>query len=430
MALLKNYQLLKKRLWLFILIIGAPILLSCLIQINSLPAILRLSPGQNFTVSAYFPLNFITIDKHLENLFPVQSKRLLGKNIILNSRNNQEFDIQIRLFGVIPIKKLHVEIIKPPLVIPGGQAIGVLFSSKGVVIVGDLPLKGVDGRTYYPAREAGIKIGDVLLAINNFPVNRVEEVEFHLKNYRLEEKYLTLTIKRKNKFLLLKIKPVFTSSGGEKRFMLGLYIEDPAAGVGTLTFYDPKSNRFAGLGHRISEFAGRTKIPFQQGEIVMAKISGIKQGIPGQPGEKIGIFNSNADPIGKIEKNCRFGIYGTLYQGIGIKAQPIPTAYGSEVKIGPAQIYTVINGSKIEHFKVEIIRVYRQDKPRDKGMIIKVVDPSLLKLTGGIIQGMSGSPIIQNGKFVGAVTHVLVNDPTKGYGVLAEWMINEINKTG
>jgi stage IV sporulation protein B len=210
--------------------------------------------------------------------------------------------------------------------------------------------------------------------------------------------------------------------------MLGIYIEDPAAGVGTLTCYNPISKRFAGLGHRIAEFAGKKGIPFEQGEIVLAKISGLRVGTPGQPGEKIGIFNSLVNPLGKIEKNSRFGIYGRLYGDVYSTELPIPAAYGSQIKVGPAQIYTVIHGTKIEHFNVEITKVYHQDTPRDKGMVIKVIDPLLLKLTGGIIQGMSGSPIIQDGRFVGAVTHVLVNDPTKGYGVLAEWMINEMNK--
>lgn len=408
---------------------------SCVMQIYNLPQILRLSPGQRFTLSVYFPLNFYTIRKHLEANFPVESVKLLpllANNLIVNSPDNEEFDIQLRILGAIPVKRLHVEIAKPAMVVPGGQAIGVLFSSKGVVVIGHISIKGTDQRIYHPARDAGLKIGDILLAINNTPVNRVDEVEEQLKNFRPEYKFLKLSILRHHKLMTLKIKPAYCAPNGMMpRYMLGIYIEDPAAGVGTLTCYDPVSKNFAGLGHRIAEFAGKKGIPFDQGEIVLAKISGVRIGIPGQPGEKIGVFNSLANPLGKIEKNSRFGIYGHLYETVNNNTESaIPAAYRSQITVGPAQIYTVVDGTKIEHFKVEILKVYRQDAPRDKGMVLKVVDPMLLKLTGGIIQGMSGSPIIQNGRLVGAVTHVLVNDPTKGYGVLAEWMIQEMNRAG
>jgi stage IV sporulation protein B len=425
--LLKKIAIFHKKILVLGFVIGLAIFFtgSCVLQIYNLPQILRLSPGQKITLSAYFPLSFYAIHHHLGAHFPVTA----ANNLVLNSQNNEKFDIQVRILGTIAIKKLHVEIAQPPTVVPGGQAIGVLVSSKGVVIVGDLSIKGVDQHLYYPAKEAGIKIGDILLAINNSPINRVDEVELQLRNFQPQRKYLKLKILRHNKILILNIKPVLSSSTGvEQHYMLGIYIEDPAAGVGTLTFYDPHSNRFAGLGHRIAEFAGKPGIPFEQGEIVLAKISGLRVGIPGQPGEKIGVFNSLDNPLGKIEKNSRFGIYGRLYGEVHSIDTPIPAAYGSQIKVGPAQIYTVLHGTKIEHFNVVITKVYRQDAPRDKGMVLKVVDPLLLRLTGGIIQGMSGSPIVQDGKFVGAVTHVLVNDPTKGYGVLAEWMIREMNK--
>jgi stage IV sporulation protein B len=209
---------------------------------------------------------------------------------------------------------------------------------------------------------------------------------------------------------------------------LGIFIEDPAAGVGTLTFYDPFTKRFAGLGHHIAKFPGSGGVSFQQGEIIYASIQGIKMGTPGEPGEKIGVCSSKSMVIGRIDKNSRFGIYGRLTKNfIDPLTKPIPIAYSSQIKEGGAEIYTVIKGRKVEKFKIMVIKVFRQNEPRDKGMILKVTDPFLLKQTGGIIQGMSGSPIIQDGRLIGAVTHVFVNDPTKGYGVMAEWMNNEIN---
>ncbi len=400
------------------------------IELLSLPDNLKLSPGEKITLGVYYPLEFYS-KRNIQ--LPVGStsiNNLLHNRIELNSKQTDEFDIQLRIFGVIPVKKLHIKFSDPPRVVPGGQAIGVLFSSRGVIIVGHLPVKGIDGKIYYPAQEAGLKVGDIILTLNKIPVNRVEDVEVILNNYKAEIQGLTLTIKRHDRKKTVNIKPVLCMEDNKKlRFRLGIFIEDPAAGVGTLTFYDPLSKRFAGLGHHIAEFPGAKGLSFQQGEIIYASIQGIKIGTPGEPGEKIGVCSSRSAVIGRIDKNCKFGIFGRLSGDFiePLLTKPIPIAYSSQVKEGQAEIYTVINGRKVERFQIKIIKVFHQNEPRDKGMVLKVTDPSLLKQTGGIIQGMSGSPIIQEGRLIGAVTPVFVNDPTKGYGVLAEWMNNEIN---
>lgn len=208
--------------------------------------------------------------------------------------------------------------------------------------------------------------------------------------------------------------------------MLGLYVEDPAAGVGTLTFYDRTSGTFAALGHRITELGGQRRVWLEGGKIVAARISGIEQGQRGSPGEKIGTFSGPDDIIGTIASNTRFGLFGKLETDLP-EGEEVPVALAHQVHTGPARILTVVQGSTVQEFSVEIVRVYRQLRPHDKGLVIKVTDPQLLSLTGGIVQGMSGSPIIQDGRLVGAVTHVFVNDPTRGYGVLAEWMLEEMN---
>ncbi len=388
------------------------------VQTASFPEYIHLSPGQQLSLSVHYPLSFYEQKQH-------QSRRKL----VVRSAASTHYTIQLRVFGAIPIKNLQVRVEEPVMVVPGGQAVGVLYSSQGVVIVGHVPLRGSDSKQYYPARDAGLKIGDILTAIDGISVNTVDEVEFILKNFTNEKKGLSLTILRHGQICRLFIKPVLTMRASEERFMLGIMIEDPAAGVGTLSFYDPVSRKFAGLGHRISDFAGKREIPFQSGEIVLANITGLRMGTPGHPGEKIGLFNINLNPIGKISRNCDFGIYGTLYDTFPIgPGRQIPVAFNSEVKEGPAQIYTVIKGTKVQCFGVTILKVYSQERPRAKGLVIKVTDPKLLRLTGGIIQGMSGSPIVQDGKLIGAITHVFVNDPTKGYGILAEWMIGEMNK--
>jgi stage IV sporulation protein B len=264
-------------------------------------------------------------------------------------------------------------------------------------------------------------------------IENVEDVERYLNGFLGKKPWVDITLKREGKLIQSKIKPVLTRDGKVNNYMLGIFIEDPAAGVGTLSFYNPKRHSFAGLGHQIANLGGRNGVRFQYGEIVLANISSVRMGIPGKPGEKIGIFNTLQNPVGKITKNCRFGIYGEMYPRFNELIRndffhPIPMAYNSQIHEGPGTIYTVVKGSKIEEFQVKIIKVYTQHAPRDKGLVVKVTDPRLLRETGGIIQGMSGSPIIQDGRLVGAVTHVFVNDPTKGYGVLAEWMIQEMNK--
>lgn len=424
--------------WLGLGIILGFLAVSTLSELWYFPEHLKLTPGQRITLGVHYPLAFYP-GKNFH--FPAAGNEKSGMNplisryIVLDSKGNAEFEVHLRLFGAIPVKTLRVKVIEPPLVVPGGQAIGVLFSSRGVVIVGHLPVKGADRKMHYPAKEAGLEVGDIVLTINNIPVNRVNEVEIILKNYQPTDQHLILSIKRRNQLKTIFIQPVLCRQEGDRstnredfRYMLGIFVEDPAAGVGTLTFYDPVTKRFAGLGHHIAEFPGAKRLSFQQGEIVNASINGIKVGAPGEPGEKIGICNSSSSVIGRIERNNRFGIYGQLYGNyLDPLVKPVPIAYSSQIKEGAAEIYTVIKGQQVEKFTIEIIKVFQQNEPRDKGMVIRVTDPVLLKYTGGIIQGMSGSPIIQGGRLVGAVTHVFVNDPTKGYGVLAEWMNNEIN---
>jgi stage IV sporulation protein B len=406
--------------------------LQCFFELITLPRKLKIIPGQKMTLSVHYPLSFYT-NKEGKLRQPVGGSKLpplIANKLTLSYKKTKNFNVELRIFGKIPVKELHVEVSNPPLIVPGGQAIGVLFSSQGVVVVGHLPIKGIDQKIHYPAKEAGIQIGDILIAINNTPVNRVEDVETFLKYYQQVDGFLNLSLKHHGMIKTIKIKPILCSPGKNgqlRRYMLGIFIEDPAAGVGTLSFYDPHSRRFAGLGHRIAELPGSKGLILQQGEIVLASINGIRLGLPGQPGEKIGFCNLSLGSIGQIDRNSKFGIYGKLNTNFQESAKPLPVAFSSQVKTGPAEIYTVIKGNKVEHFQIEIIKVFRQDLPRDKGLILKVTDPLLLKQTGGIIQGMSGSPIIQEGRLVGAVTHVFVNDPTKGYGVLAEWMIQEMN---
>ncbi len=233
---------------------------------------------------------------------------------------------------------------------------------------------------------------------------------------------------RSNRTLTLKVEPIASSIFGQQTptYLLGIYLEDPAAGVGTMSFYDKDTGRFGALGHMITDSRGRP-MTIAKGSIVEATIDSIRYGSKGSPGEKVGFFNGDQDVMGIIDSNTSFGIFGQLEGTVpqSAFAEPVPVAFAHQVRLGPAEIYTVLQGSRIERFAVEIVKVANQTRPGEKGMVIEVTDERLLRETGGIIQGMSGSPILQNGMLVGAITHVFVNNPTKGYGSFAQWMVYE-----
>ncbi|NLI93563.1 MAG: SpoIVB peptidase [Peptococcaceae bacterium] len=308
--------------------------------------------------------------------------------------------------------------------IPGGHSIGVTLQTKGVLVVGYAPIINQQGKEVFPAKQSGIEIGDTILKINSTQVVNDFQVAEEIDKKCKEKQTITLEIKRKEQILQKKIDPVYCSE--TKRYRVGLFIRDEASGVGTLSFIDPKTKTFGALGHVITDMDTNDQIELSEGKIMESTIYGIEKGKRGDPGEKIGTFLSQSSFSGKIEKNSGSGIFGTWEGKIEnpFFKSPVPVAWKSEVQTGPAKIYTVIKDNQIQEFEIRIEKLmpYRND---NKDMIIRVTDPVLLEQTGGIIQGMSGSPIIQNGKIVGAVTHVFVNDASRGYGIFIEKMLND-----
>lgn len=342
-----------------------------------------------------------------------------------------EVNLEFRLFGLIPVKRVTVDVLPYIEVIPGGEAIGVLLAPEGVMVTGFETLIGSGFQRISPAKEKGVMIGDIILSVNGQQV--YDRVYFNMLLTRIGSvgSDVELKLKRDERIFTVRIKPVAIRTTKEqgssvKEYSIGLVVSDNAAGVGTLTFYHPQSKRYGALGHVIIDPRTKKSLNITDGRIVNASISAIHQGQKGKPGEKIGSFQGAEDMIGSIDTNTDFGVYGELYRlpsDTMMNRGVIPVAMAHDVHTGPAWIYTVISGNTVEAFEVEIQQVFRQNKPDGKGLVLKITDERLLSLTGGIIQGMSGSPIIQDGKLVGAVTHVFVNDPTRGYGVLAEWMI-------
>lgn len=338
--------------------------------------------------------------------------------------------LTLRLLGFIPVKTVNVEIVEPVEVVPGGHSIGVLLKASGAVVVGFAPIALEDGQLFSPAREAGIHLGDTIIRIEGETVVSDDQVAHLIDRQGKLGKPARVVLRRGKEVRTLVVGPVFCRQTG--RYRIGLYVRDSAAGVGTLTFYTPREKLFAALGHMVVDGSSGEPIPLGDGRIVGASVQGIQQGRRGQPGEKIGLFSGTGGLSGIIQRNTRFGIFGRLERlpQASLYRIPVPVALANQVRPGPATLLTVINGEEIEEFRITIEKVMPYHKEAGRGLLVRVDDPRLLSLTGGIVQGMSGSPILQEGALVGAVTHVFIHDPTRGYGVLAEWMLAEMGLLG
>ncbi len=392
-------------------------------DIYQLPPHMRIIEGETANLNIAFPW---TMTVSQDQAVRINSSRAgFSRPVSLEPVSLGKATIEFRLLGLIPVRTVQVDVLPPLKLVPGGHSIGVVLHSQGVIIVGHSPVTGLDGHSRSPAKEAGIAIGDVILSINGIPVQSDSQVAEVIDASGRENKPVDLLIKRGAANLELSLRSVFCQD--TRRYRIGLFVRDSAAGVGTLTFYEPETNTYGALGHIITDSDTNQPIDCHQGKIVLATVSGIQHGRRGQPGEKIGVFIEEDQVLGNIEKNTPFGIYGQLsaYPPQQINGDGIPVASMSQVQLGAAELLTVVDGQRIERFAIEVQKVNLQETPEGKGLVIKVTDPRLIERTGGIVQGMSGSPILQNGKIIGAVTHVFVHDPTRGYGCFVDWMLME-----
>jgi len=396
-------------------------------SIYGIPSHIRIIEGEVASFNVNFPLT-LTINPEFEQSIRAQSPLpiySLSRPVFLETLKLGNSTVQFKLLGLVPIRTVQVDVLPSMKIVPGGNSIGVVLHSRGVIVVGNSPIHIASGELVTPAKDGGINIGDVILSINGIPVQSDSQVAEVIDHGGKDAGVLDIIIKRGDKEMSISIKSVLCDD--TKRYRIGLYVRDSAAGVGTLTFYDPGSRNYGALGHIITDSDTNQPIDCEQGKIVAAKVSGIQHGLRGQPGEKIGVFIDEDQLLGNIQKNTRFGIYGKLTADIPneLYSEAIPVASMNQIQTGNAEMLTVVNGQTIERFTIEIQKVNLQESPEGKGLVIKVTDPILLEKTGGIVQGMSGSPIIQNGKLVGAVTHVFVHDPTRGYGCFIDWMLME-----
>ena len=301
-------------------------------------------------------------------------------------------------------------------VIPLGRAVGIKLFSDGVLVVGLSPVETGAGACY-PGRDCGLKAGDLITHIDGEEVDTIEEVQALVTQGEGEP--LTIQAMRGQKQVQLKAAAVANSQGV---YQLGVWLRDSMAGIGTMTFYDPETGAFGALGHGVNDVDTAMLMPLEKGSIMAATVSEVKKGTCGQPGELHGQFDLTGD-LGALFANTERGIFGRLENcAMAEGLAPVEVASRKEVREGEATILSNVRGDRVEEFQVEITHVENK-KGNSRSLMLRVTDPELLAVTGGIVQGMSGSPIIQDGKLVGAVTHVLVNDPTRGYGIFIENML-------
>ncbi len=388
---------------------------------------IRILEGHTHYVNYHFPFLYVQADRDdilllNGNPLPAEASRIQPP-FNLEALEQGSVNLELSLFGVIPISKITIDVLPEVRLVPGGHSIGVKLYSQGVNVVGYYYFETVSG-SRSPAREAGVRTGDTILSVNGTPVSSINKMVELLAE--AADNRVTLLIERDGREMEISIQPLYSKN--DRDYRIGIYIRDSAAGVGTLSFYDPESLRYGALGHVIIDADTNKPVNLCDGTIVKARIIDIKSARKGQPGEKSGVFLDSKNFSGTIDKNSPFGIFGKLkeiHPVLSPYPEPLPMALAGQVKTGPAEMLTVIDGETIRSFKVEITRINPQQRPSDKGMVVQIVDEELLELTGGIIQGMSGSPLIQNGRLIGAITHVFINDPTQGYAIFMEWMYQE-----
>ncbi|MBZ2173762.1 SpoIVB peptidase [Schnuerera sp. xch1] len=403
------------------------------IQIASMfyyPAEIKIAKGEDKNIDILLPFSLNVSnneDTIVQSTYNQYSNKSFKKSYKIDGIDAGEAVFELKLLGLIPVKKFDVNVVNRQELIPGGNAIGVRLNTKGVLVVAVTDVLGVNGSRYNPAKEAGIKPGDSILEINTIKVKDAQHVVKLLN--KIKDEKVKILLDRNNIKYEIEVTPI--KSMQDNCYRLGIWVRDKTAGIGTLTFYDTNNKVFGALGHGITDMDTGNLLNVKYGKILNAKISNIEQGKKGSPGEIRGVFYETENELGQIIKNSPYGIFGEITDEFieSNNTKPIPIGFKEEVKEGKAHILTTIDDNKIDKFEIEIVKLQSQLYPDQKSMTIKITDKRLLKKTGGIVQGMSGSPIIQDGKLIGAITHVFINDPSKGYGIYIEWMLDQIKSS-
>lgn len=363
--------------------------------------------GEQVTLQSNYPVRFEK-EKYVETSLKV------NKNLV------SEYKVSAKLLGIISLKDIRVNVISKQEVIPCGFQIGIYLHTNGVMVIDTEAVKDINGNSIYPAKNLVLK-DDYIVSLNGIKVSSKSQLLFLINKYGKDE--IELGIRRNQTLINVKLKPV---SIGENQYKTGIWVRDDSQGIGTLT-YVTEDGVFAGLGHGIGDVDTGNLLSSENGVLYHANIWGIKKGKAGNPGGLLGsIRYEKENELGMITGNTNYGIFGIANEKLlsELPKQKLPIALKKEISTGKATLRCMMDG-KSEDFEVEIEDVNQSGNCKDKGMVVKITDTRLLDMTGGIVQGMSGSPIIQNGKLIGALTHVFVDDPTRGYGIFIETMISE-----
>ncbi len=388
---------------------------------SSIPSVIHIRAGEEESFHLGVPARgeIVSVSESGESNIPAGAVNIdLSRPVTLKTAEDSAYAMQVKLFGILPFKQVGIQTIEAQELIPVGSPIGIYVKTDGILVVGTGEFKGEDGTEYSPSRYI-LKSGDYIRKVNGEVVT--EKDDFIERIEQSGGKEVVLTLERDGDFLELAVKPERDATGDYK---IGAWIRDNAQGVGTMTYIDSQGN-FGALGHGITDVDTSTLMQMEDGTLYETDIVDIKKGTTGTPGEMTGMIVYSDDRIlGDITSNSSRGIFGICNPkalAMGTR-EALPIGLKQEIKLGRAQILCTVDGSP-KYYDVEITALHLDHDNVNRGIELKVTDPKLLELTGGIVQGMSGSPIIQNGKFVGAVTHVLVQDSTKGYGIFIENML-------
>lgn len=352
----------------------------------------------------------------------------MGKNAILNASETGSYELVYRLFGLFDFQTIQVDAVESETLIPCGITMGLYLETDGVMVVGTSEITGIDGSKCIPA-EGILEQGDYICAVNGCDISSKEELIDFVQSS--EGEALELMIRRDDKTLDVEVTPVRMSDSDYK---LGVWVRDDCQGIGTVTFIDEDGN-YGALGHGISDVDTGLCVDSHEGSLREAQLHSILKGTSGTPGSLCGSINYQSDALfGDICANTEQGIFGTVnsagmcalqtaYENSALELVALPIGYQQEVTTGTAYIRSAVSGELMD-YEIQITAVDVSKGNKNKGIVLEVTDERLLSLTGGIVQGMSGSPILQNGKIIGAVTHVFVQDSTKGYGIFIEKMLD------
>lgn len=380
------------------------------VSIDNIPQTIEIFQGEEINIPTLWGVKISNETKSIETSSTLYSSTFdeIG-----------EEKLEVSLFDKIRLKTINVNVIEDVDVIPVGAIVGIKLYTNGVMVVGMSSIEGEDGNIYKPYQELEIQEGDFITHINGIEITSTNKLIEEINNSSGQE--IELTFNHKEETKTVNIRPV---KNKDKKYKLGLWVRDSAAGVGTVTFYNDDTKCFAALGHAITDIDTGEILSTSSGEIDTSRILSIVKGQKDEPGRIEGTINSKT-PIGNIYNNTKFGIFGVIKNAENIQLdfnKKMKVASRNEIKLGEATCLSGIDG-EIKEYKLEITKIYPNNNYDNKSMLINITDENLLEKTGGIVQGMSGTPIIQNGKFVGAITHVLVNNPTVGYAVFGDLML-------